>query len=154
MQVYGKVKILQGKPIKVEDDSVNSVLLDDQPGDPHERLLVAASVCTLLLYFFFILFFTNPTRFEQVLTNQMGDKVVVRGTTLMPNIHGLPSLLTLLFAPRAEFRSDEKRTRLIGAICGLGYDAQRDQSICPDHDMEIAFDKEIDNEVISFFLMD
>ena len=57
--------------------------------------------------------------------------MIVRGTTLMPNIHGLTSLLTLIFAPRAEFRADEKRTRLTGAICGLGYDTERKQSIFP-----------------------
>ena len=55
----------------------------------------------------------------------MGDKVIVGGTTLMPNIHGLTSLLTLIFCPWAEIRSDEKRTRLTGAICGLGYDTDR-----------------------------
>ena len=58
MKVYGKIRTLQGKPIKIEDDSVNSVLLDDQPGDPHERLLVAASVrsfFTRLIRNFFLL---------------------------------------------------------------------------------------------------
>ena len=38
MKVFGKIKSLQGKAIQVEDDSVNSILLDDQPGDPHERV--------------------------------------------------------------------------------------------------------------------
>ena len=65
----------------------------------------------------------------------------------MPNIHALPALLTLIFAPRAEFRTDEQRTRLTGAICGLGYDPEFDRAVCTEHDMEIAFDKEIDYEV-------
>lgn len=65
----------------------------------------------------------------------------------MPNIHGLPALLTLIFAPRAEYRTNENRTRLNGAICGLGYDARLDQAVCPERDMEIAFDKEIDYDV-------
>ena len=85
----------------------------------------------------------------------MGNRVTIRGTTFMPNIHGLPALLTLIFAPRVEFRSNEGRTRLNGAICGLGYDARLDQAVCPERDMEIAFDKEIDYEVrlnLLFFL--
>ena len=69
---------------------------------------------------------------------------MARSTTLLPIIPGLPAILTLLFAPRAEFRADAKRTRLTGAICGLGYDRERrNQSFYPEHDMEIAFDTEI-----------
>ena len=33
MKVFGKIKSLQGKAIQVD-----SILLDDQPGDPHERV--------------------------------------------------------------------------------------------------------------------
>ena len=65
----------------------------------------------------------------------------------MQHIHGLPALLTLIFAPRAEFRADERFTRLTGAICGLGYDAKFDQPVSAERDMEIAFDKEIDYQV-------
>lgn len=72
-----------------------------------------------------------------------GNRVIARSTTLLPNIPGLPAILTLLFAPRAEFRADANRTRLTGAICGLGYDRKRNnQSFYPEHDMEIAFDTE------------
>lgn len=44
MRMYGKVHALLGSILKIEDDSVNSVMLDDQPGDSHERVLVAAHV--------------------------------------------------------------------------------------------------------------
>ena len=44
MRMYGRVRALTGCTLKIEDDSVNSVMLDDQPGDVHERVLVAASV--------------------------------------------------------------------------------------------------------------
>jgi ATP-dependent RNA helicase TDRD9 len=54
MKIYGKVKSLLGKAIRVEEDSVNAVLLDDQPGDAHERVLVAASVSFLCLNSIFI----------------------------------------------------------------------------------------------------
>ena len=79
------------------------------------------------------------------------NRVVARSTTLLPNIPGLASILTLLFAPRAEFRTNATRTRLTGAICGLGFDRERNcQSFYPEHDMEIAFDTEIDLNVSSY----
>lgn len=81
-----------------------------------------------------------------------GNRVTARSTTLLPNIAGLPAILTLLFAPRAEFRADANRTRLTGALCGLGYDKVRRQSFYPEHDMELAFDSEIALPV-SFFLL-
>lgn len=121
MRMYGKVHALLGSILKIEDDSVNSVMLDDQPGDSHERVLVAAHIGS------------------QLTTN----RVIARSTTLLPNIPGLPAILTLLFAPRAEFRADANRTSLTGAICGLGYDRERKQSFYPEHDMEVAFDTEI-----------
>ena len=57
MKIYGKVQSLLGKAIRVEEDSVNAVLLDDQPGDAHERVLVAASVgfFTLITFSFCVL---------------------------------------------------------------------------------------------------
>ena len=70
-------------------------------------------------------------------------RVTLRNTTMLPNIPGLPALLTLIFTPRAEFHADEHRTRLTGALCGLGYDPETNQSLFPEHDMEIAFDTEI-----------
>lgn len=62
---------------------------------------------------------------------------------MLPNIPGLPAILTLLFAPRAEFRADRDIKRLTGAICGLGYDQVKQQSFYPEHDMELTFDSEI-----------
>lgn len=121
MRMLGKVKALQGCPVKIEDDSVNSVLLDDQPGDEHERILVAAQVGTKVNH----------------------NHVVARATTLLPNIPGLSAILTLIFAPQAEFRANPGRTRLTGAICGLGFDKERNQSLYPEHDMEISFDTEV-----------
>ena len=44
MQMAGKIQSLIGYHIRVEDDSVNSVMLDDQLQGHHERVLVAAQV--------------------------------------------------------------------------------------------------------------
>ena len=127
MKFLGKVKALSSFKMHIEDDSINSILLDNQPEDfHHERFMIAA----------------------QIITKNDQKIVVARSTTLMPNLPGLVSILTLLFAPRAEFRTDGSRNRLTGAICGLGYDELRNnQSFYPEHDMEIDFDAEIHPKV-------
>ena len=68
--------------MRIERDSVNSVALDSEPHDQHDRMLVAGFVGM------------NPT----------GNTMMVRDTTMLPNYHGLPALLGLLFAPNAELR--------------------------------------------------
>lgn len=90
---------------------------------------------------FYILFLNSSSL--QVGSQQNGRHVQARSTTLLPNIPGLPAILTLLFAPRAEFRADRDIKRLTGAICGLGYDQVKQQSFYPEHDMELTFDSEI-----------
>lgn len=125
MRVFGMTRASQGKNIIVEWNSVNSVLLDVEPQDPHERLLVAGTV------------------------NQSADgtSLCLRHTTLMPNIHGLASIICMLFAPCIELRTDMKRSRLTGALCGLGVDGFEDP-IYAENDMEIIFDTEIKLEDI------
>lgn len=41
------------------------------------------------------------------------------------------------------FRVNESRTRLTGALCGLGYDKLTGEPVFRDHDMEVTFDTEI-----------
>ena len=67
---------------KVERSSVNVVVVDSEPQDKHERMMVAAHVAV------------NPS----------GSMVLARYTTLLPNLHGLPYLVCLLFAPTVEMR--------------------------------------------------
>ncbi|CAG2067279.1 unnamed protein product [Timema podura] len=90
-------------------------------GDEDLRLLVAATV-------------------EE---NSSSTGLILRNTTLMPNIHGFPALMALLFAPRAEIRVNDTGTKYIGALCGLGYDVDTDMPLFPEHDMEVRFDVEI-----------
>ena len=78
------------------------------------------------------------------------NRVRVRQTTLLPAMPGLSSILSLLFAPRVEFRANSDRTRLTGAICGLG--KKEDSSpVYPDHDMELEFDTEISVKVLNYW---
>jgi ATP-dependent RNA helicase TDRD9 len=58
----------------------------------------------------------------------------------MPNIHGLAALVGLVFAPCAEFRTDNNKDRYTGAIIGLGPDPHTGEALLPDHDIEVIFD--------------
>ena len=53
---------------KVERSSVNVVVVDSEPQDKHERMMVAVHVAV----------------------NLSGSMVLSRYTTLLPNLHGLP----------------------------------------------------------------
>ena len=46
------------------------------------------------------------------------------------------------------YRVDKDRRRYTGALCGLGCSTDDMMPLMPDHDMEIAFDVEIDDEDI------
>ena len=74
--------ILCSRNAKIDPDSVNSVAIDDEPHDPHMRLLCAGFVGL------------NPG----------GSSMIARDTTILPLIPGLAAIITLLFTPVAEFR--------------------------------------------------
>ncbi len=129
------------KEVRVERDSVNSVLLERFPNDDHDQWMAAAHVGL----------------------NQGGNALMLRNTTFLPNQHGLGALLAMVFAPRVELRCDHRRRRYTGCLVGLG---SRDKdwgksertggggasrpskkvSYHGEHDMEIKFDVCVDND--------
>ncbi|KAH9490788.1 ATP-dependent RNA helicase tdrd9 [Bulinus truncatus] len=111
--------------VKVDPESINSVAIDDSPQDKCSRLLVSS--CTGL----------NPA----------GNSLIARQTTLLPQIPGLAAIITLVFTPYAEFRTDSRCRRYTGALCGLGYD-EENLSLLPDHDIELTFETEFTTEDI------
>ncbi|XP_056021255.1 ATP-dependent RNA helicase TDRD9-like isoform X2 [Ostrea edulis] len=126
MQFYSLTNVGRMRAAKVDPDSVNSVTVDDEPESPHARMMIAGFVGL----------------------NSKGSIMIARNTTVMPLIPGLPALVSLLFAPIAELRVDQRKENYIGAICGLGLDRFCGESAMPDHDMEVAFDTEITLEDI------
>ncbi|XP_066585489.1 probable ATP-dependent RNA helicase spindle-E [Prorops nasuta] len=114
----------QGKKVRIESESVNSVILDPEPTDRHDRLLVSSCV--------------NE--------NITGAQLSLRNTSLLPNFPGLPAILTLIFTPCIELRRNIRGTNYIGALCGLGYDPRTKESLYPEHDVEVRFDTEITME--------
>ncbi|XP_007247621.3 ATP-dependent RNA helicase TDRD9 [Astyanax mexicanus] len=115
------------RSVSIERDSINSVLVNDHPQDSHERMLVAAFVSL----------------------SSSGSRILLKETTLMPHIHGLPALITMLFTPIMELRTDKERTCFTGALCGLGAKSSSEEGVLLEHDIELAFDVKFDVEDIT-----
>ncbi|CAK9813370.1 Probable ATP-dependent RNA helicase spindle-E [Anthophora quadrimaculata] len=109
------------KAVKIATNSVNSVLLDTDPEDFSQRLLVAGSI-------------------SQSLYSQ---KLTLYNTTLMPRLPGWTGLILLIFTPYMELRRNAFGTYYTGALCGLGFDPITKRSIFPEHDIDFQFDAEI-----------
>ncbi|XP_049595748.1 ATP-dependent RNA helicase TDRD9 [Syngnathus scovelli] len=112
--------------VTIEHSSINSIVLNENPHHKHQRMLVAGSV--------FI---------------KTSGSISPGDTSLMPDIPGLPAILTMLFTPIMELRTDEERTRYTGALCGLGWNNKTKKAILPDHDIELAFDVKFDIDDIT-----
>ena len=61
---------------------MNSVVVDDSPGDAYARLMVAGNVRL----------------------DGGGEGMLLGNTTIMPNIRGLPAMAAMLFCPVMELR--------------------------------------------------
>ncbi|XP_022817676.1 probable ATP-dependent RNA helicase spindle-E [Spodoptera litura] len=112
-------------PVSIEWNSVNSVLLDTEPQERYERLVVAGDVGS----------------------NEQRSRLTLRHTTLMPNIPGLPAIIALLFCPVAELRRNSLGTRYVCALCGLG-STDAGKPYLPEHDLLIDIDADLDVEDI------
>ncbi len=70
------------RSVRVQNDSINSVVINNEPQDKHARMMVAG----------------------QVILNPSGNTCLARDTTLLPAISGLVHIMCLLFAPTVEMR--------------------------------------------------
>ncbi|CAH2045426.1 unnamed protein product, partial [Iphiclides podalirius] len=113
------------KQVHIEWNSVNSVLIDTEPQELYERLLVAAEVGQ----------------------NEASSTLTLRHTTLMPNIPGLPAIIALLFCPVAELRRDSCGSRYVSALCGLG-SGEDGTPYFPEHDILVNVDADLGVEDI------
>ncbi|XP_058062573.1 probable ATP-dependent RNA helicase spindle-E [Anopheles bellator] len=112
--------------VKIESDSVNSVLLESNPQDVHQKLLVSAGI--------------NEAKQSQRLT--------INQTTMMPNIPGMPALMALIFAPNCYLKKDVDETRVVGLVAGLGCDTHTGESLYPEHDISLPVDVVVTEEDI------
>ena len=128
-----------GKLATVDPESVNSVMLNQAPGDMFDQYMVAA----------------------QVGVNPSGETLVLRGTSWLPASPGFGALATMMFSPHVELRTNPPRTQLSGCLTGLGPKATKDKAeelltkserhaaFYPEHDVETRFDVEITNEDVN-----
>uniref|UniRef100_A0A182N759 ATP-dependent RNA helicase spindle-E n=1 Tax=Anopheles dirus TaxID=7168 RepID=A0A182N759_9DIPT len=114
------------KPVTIEIESINAILLDANPQNAYDKLLVAGCV--------------NETS---------SNRLIARLTTVMPSIPGIPALMALIFAPTCLLKRDADGTRVVGLLAGLGRVPETGQSIYPEHDMSLAVDVALDEEDIS-----
>ncbi|XP_077323696.1 ATP-dependent RNA helicase TDRD9 isoform X1 [Lithobates pipiens] len=114
---HSLIKVSKFRSVWIEKESINSVFVNDAPEESHQRMFVAASLSV----------------------NATGSLLMLRETSLLPSIPGLPALITMLFAPVIELRVDDMRREYTGALCGLGWHC-RNLAVWPEHDIELAFD--------------
>ncbi|XP_030628475.1 ATP-dependent RNA helicase TDRD9 [Chanos chanos] len=127
VKFHSMFSVSQYRSVAIEKDSINSVLVNENPQDKYERLLVAGSVSL----------------------SSSGSKLMLKETTLMPHIPGLPALITMLFTPVMELRTNEERTCFTGALCGLGWNPSTGDPVLPEHDIVLSFDVTFDVEDIT-----
>ncbi|XP_019725760.1 ATP-dependent RNA helicase TDRD9 isoform X2 [Hippocampus comes] len=114
------------KHVNIDQYSINTMAVNENPHYKHQRMLVAGSV------------FINSS-----------GNILPKDTSLMPDIPGLPAIVTMLFTPIMELRTNVDKTRYIGALCGLGWNSETQKGVLPDHDIELAFDVKFDFEDIT-----
>lgn len=102
---------LEKSMIKVDPQSVNSVVLNGDIKECSSRLFVAANV-----------------------TRNRLDGITLRDMTMMPQIPGIAELLAILFCPKMVLRCDEKMTRYKSLQVGLGCDPKTNHALFPMHD--------------------
>ncbi|XP_074516874.1 ATP-dependent RNA helicase TDRD9 isoform X1 [Sebastes fasciatus] len=115
------------KTVCIERSSINSLAVNENPHYKHQRMLVAGAVSV----------------------NSTGTRILLKDTSIMPDIPGLPALLTMLFTPIMELRNNEERTCYTGALCGLGFNSQTQEGVLPEHDIELTFDVRFDVEDVT-----
>ena len=127
------------KMATVDRDSVNSVMLNQSPGDSYDHYMVAALVGM------------NPT----------GETLQLRNTSWLPARPGLGAFATMMFSPQVEVRTNSNKTRLTGCVSGLGprtdwakpaaevSKVERTEAFYPAHDIETRFDVNVFNQDIN-----
>ncbi|XP_037687633.1 ATP-dependent RNA helicase TDRD9 [Choloepus didactylus] len=126
LKCHSLTRVSKFRSVWIEKESINSVIISDAPEDLHQRMLVAASLSV----------------------NATGSTMLLRETSLMPHIPGLPALLCMLFTPVMELRVDRDGKCYTGVLCGLGCNPTTGTPVLPEHDIELAFDVHFNAEDI------
>nr|XP_054490416.1 ATP-dependent RNA helicase TDRD9 [Agelaius phoeniceus] len=117
LKCYSLTKISQFRNVFIHKESINSIVVHDGAEDPFQQLLVATDISVTA-----------------------AGSVILGETSLMPPIHGLLALLSMLFAPAIELRVDKSGKYFTGVLCGLGWSQISGAPLFPANDMEVTFD--------------
>ncbi|XP_015487368.1 ATP-dependent RNA helicase TDRD9 isoform X2 [Parus major] len=117
LKCYSLTRISQFRNVFISKESINSIVVHDGVEDPFQQLLVATDVSVTA-----------------------AGCLILGETSLMPPIHGLLALLSMLFAPAIELRVDKSGKYFTGVLCGLGWSQTSRTPLLPANDMEVTFD--------------
>lgn len=109
-QLFGVLNI-ENPDIKIDANSVNSVVLNGDISGFSTRLYVAANV-----------------------TRNRSEGITLRELTMLPKINGLAEILALIFTPQMILRRSDDLTRYTKLQTGLGCDPITRQAFFPLHD--------------------
>lgn len=119
--LFGLTNSASGLP-RIDEMSVNHILLESEPNDMSEKYLVAVS----------------PHQHDE------NSALTLRHTTLMPNIRLFGPLMAAIFAPKLKLERSKCKTHYIKMMTGLGCD-DRGVSLSLQSNMKFDLDVELKN---------
>ncbi|XP_033162467.1 probable ATP-dependent RNA helicase spindle-E [Drosophila mauritiana] len=114
-------RVGSSKRVNIDHFSVNALLLDADPQDHHDHLIVA----------------------HEIAENRNGHTLTARGTTLMPNVQGFGALMVMLFSHTMQLKCNREGTSYVSVLGGLGCDPETNEPYFPEHDVLINLDVNI-----------
>ncbi|EDV49067.1 probable ATP-dependent RNA helicase spindle-E [Drosophila erecta] len=115
------IRVGSSKRVNIDNASVNAVLLDADPQDHHDHLIVA----------------------HATVESTNGQTLTARGTTLMPNVQGFGALMVMLFCPTMQLKCNNEGTSYVSILAGLGCDPVTGEPYYAEHDVLINLDVNI-----------
>lgn len=70
-------------------------------------------------------------------------RLLLRQTTIMPNIPGFPMLMALIFSPKMEPKITDNGSQVAAILCGLGENNVTKRPFFPSNDMVLSLDTEL-----------
>lgn len=129
-RIYSLTKEGKDKSVEIDKQSVNVVMLENEPNDISYKYLVAVSACQ------------KQEKEGGIKVNMLN----VRHTTMMPHIRAFAPLMAAIFAPAMELQCDKSKSHYVAMITGLGYDRQNNRPRFAENDITFDLDTEISIE--------
>lgn len=121
--VWPMTKGCHNRSVEIDMQSVNAVLLENEPNDISFKYLVSVSVCEK--------------------NDKKNNRISVRRTTMMPHIRAFGPLMAAIFSPAMELTRDKSNSHYVSMITGLGYDAIARRAMFAENDVRFNLDTEI-----------